>query len=87
LSDTVKAVPVVATQIFIQAGAYSVAENALRLKNRLERLGPVNVYGARINGIDVYRVRLGPVGSVAEADQLLGRVLGSGVTEARIVVD
>jgi rare lipoprotein A len=87
LPETVSVVPVPATQIFVQVGAYSVEANALRVKSRVARLGPVKVYGARINGVDLYRVRLGPVGSVDEADQLLDRVVGAGLTEARIVVD
>jgi rare lipoprotein A len=40
-----------------------------------------------VNGSALYRVRIGPVGSVDEADQLLDRVVGSGAPDARIVVD
>jgi rare lipoprotein A len=87
LSEKVTVVPVTATQIFIQVGAYAVAANALRVKDRLEAIGPVKVYGARVNGVDLYRVRLGPIASVDQADQLLGRVVDAGLTEARIVVD
>lgn len=85
--DKVSVLPVKPTQIYIQAGAYAVASNALKVKSRLDRLGPVKVLGARVNGIDLYRVRIGPIGSVDEADKLLDRVIGSGLTEARIVVD
>jgi rare lipoprotein A len=87
LSGKVTVVPVGATQIFIQVGAYAVAANALRVKDRLDAIGPVKVYGARVNGVDLYRVRLGPIGSVDQADQILGRVVDAGLTEARIVVD
>jgi len=87
LPDTVTVVPVQATRIYIQAGAFAHADNALRVKSRLDPLGPVNVYGARVGGLDVYRVRLGPIDSVDEADRLLGRVVDTGLTEARIVVD
>jgi rare lipoprotein A len=87
LPETVTVVPVKSTQIYIQAGAYARAENALRTKARLDAIGPVKVYGARVNGVDVYRVRLGPIDSVDEADKLLGRVVDTGLTEARIVVD
>jgi len=87
LTEKVTMVPVGATQIFIQVGAYAVAANALRVKDRLEAIGPVKVYGARVNGVDLYRVRLGPIGSVDQADQMLGRVVDAGLTEARIVVD
>jgi rare lipoprotein A len=57
------------------------------VKARLDPLGAVKVMGARINGVDLYRVRLGPIGNVDEADRLLDRVVGTGLTEARIVVD
>src|SRR5690348_2199483 len=57
LSETVVQMPVKATQIYIQAGAFARADNALRVKNRLDPLGPVKVLGARVNGIDLYRVR------------------------------
>ena len=87
LPETVTVVPVKSTQIYIQAGAYARAENALRTKARLDAIGPVKVYGARVNGLDVYRVRLGPIDSVDEADKLLGRVVETGLSEARIVVD
>jgi rare lipoprotein A len=87
LPETVTVVPVKSTQIYIQAGAYARADNALRTKARLDAIGPAKVYGARVNGVDVYRVRLGPIDSVDEADKLLGRVVETGLTEARIVVD
>ena len=42
---------------------------------------------AAVNGIEIYRVRLGPVESVEQADRLLQRVVGSGYPGARIVTD
>jgi rare lipoprotein A len=86
-SEAVSVVPVKPTQIYVQAGAFTKSDNALRLKSRLDPLGSVKVTGVRAQGVDLYRVRLGPVGSVDEADALLARVVGSGVPEARIVVD
>jgi rare lipoprotein A len=35
----------------------------------------------------MYRVRLGPLLTVEQADQLLARIVDSGYPEARIVVD
>lgn len=87
LSETVVQMPVKATQIYIQAGAFARADNALRVKNRLDPLGPVKVLGARVNGIDLYRVRLGPLPNVDAADKMLDRVVAAGLAEARIVVD
>jgi rare lipoprotein A len=75
------------TQIFIQAGAFSRPDNANRVKSRIDQLGPVKVTGVRAQGVDMYRVRLGPIPTVEEADRLLAQVVGSGLAEARIVVD
>jgi rare lipoprotein A len=86
-TDKVVVVPVKSTQIFIQAGAFSQPDNANRVKSRIEQLGTVKVTGVRTQGIDMYRVRLGPIPSVEEADRLLSQVVGSGLAEARIVVD
>jgi rare lipoprotein A len=87
LPGTVTIVPVKPSQIYIQAGAFAVARNALAVKRRLDALGEVKVTGARVNGVDLYRVRLGPIGSVDEADKLLSRVFAAGLTGARIIVD
>jgi rare lipoprotein A len=35
----------------------------------------------------MFRVRLGPIKSVAEADKLLARVSASGYPDARVIVD
>jgi rare lipoprotein A len=86
-TDAVSIVPVKPTQIYIQVGAFTKPDNAWRLKSRLDPLGAVKVTGVRAQGVDLYRVRLGPVANVDEADKLLARVVDSGVAEARIVVD
>ena len=87
LPETVQVVPVHASHIFIQAGAYGKAANALRMQALIGELGQVVVTGAKVNGVDVYRVRLGPIASVEEADRLLTRVVSAGAGDAKIVVD
>jgi rare lipoprotein A len=87
LSESVSILPVKPSHIFIQAGAYASGTNAVRMKEKLEALGPVVVAGARVNGMDIFRVRLGPVATVDEADQLLARAVGVGAIDAKIVVD
>jgi rare lipoprotein A len=87
LPAQVTTVAVRTTSIYVQAGAFAQPENALRLKAKLTPLGNVNVSGATVNGASLYRVRIGPIPSVDEADRVLERVVDSGVPEARIVVD
>jgi rare lipoprotein A len=75
------------TQIYVQAGAFAQMDNANRVRQRVATLGSVQVSGVRINGNNLFRVRLGPVANVDEADRLLARVLATGLPDARIVVD
>jgi len=74
-------------RLFVQAGAFTNPDNAARLKERLTKVGKVTVADVVLKGVRYYRVRLGPVNDVAEADRLLRRVNGAGAGEARIVVD
>ncbi len=83
----VKVFPVHATKMYIQAGAFSVYDNAERLKNKMSSLGNASISAAQIGGREVYRVRLGPVGSVEESDSLLDKAIAAGFTESRIVVE
>ena len=88
MPEKVRLVPVSSpAHIFIQAGAFSVRDNAQRLQSRIATLGSVQVMMASVKGIEMYRVRLGPLTSVEEADQALARVVDSGYPEARIIVD
>lgn len=75
------------TEIFIQAGAFLDFNNANKLSAQLSPLGAAKVYQVLVNGQDFYRVRLGPVYEVDEADQLLAKLINSGHTNARIVIE
>ncbi|MGQ0663271.1 MAG: SPOR domain-containing protein, partial [Pseudomonadota bacterium] len=74
------------TGIFVQAGAFANYDAAYRLSARLSRYGRAQVTPVAVGGQQLYRVRVGPVDSVAEADGLLEHV-ALVVPEARIVVD
>lgn len=74
-------------QLYIQAGAFSMPDNARRVQSRIARLGKVRVMTAAVNGLEVFRVRLGPVVSREQADRLLHSVVNSGCPGARIVTD
>jgi len=74
-------------KIFVQAGAFTSVDNARKLQQSLQKIGPVTLAQALVKGVQYYRVRLGPADSVAAADKLLARVSKAGVSGARIVVD
>ena len=78
---------VVSSRLFVQAGAYAQYTNANRARAFLSSLGPVKVTSILVEGRDLFRVRLGPLSTVAEADGYLDAVVGAGYTDARIIVE
>lgn len=86
-ADTVTVEPVSATKIFIQAGAFSNYDNANRVHARLYKLGEVKISPVLIGGRDLFRVRVGPLASVDDADLMLEQVIRSGYTDARTIID
>src|SRR5690606_31272812 len=80
-------VPVHRTQTYVQAGAFTQGANAVRPRRRLVTLGNVQISKALVGTDSFYRVRVGPMAGVAQADELLETLLGNGFNDARVVVD
>lgn len=80
-------VPVRATNMYVQAGAFTNQGNANRLVHQLMKLGPTKIIPVIVGNQKFYRVRVGPIGSLAEADRILGQVVATGNEQARIVVE
>jgi rare lipoprotein A len=87
LNGSVSYQPVKPTNIFIQAGAFLQQGNALKLTQQLASLGQTRVTQARVGTQTFYRVRLGPIAKIEDADTLLQKVIGTGQPDARIVVE
>jgi rare lipoprotein A len=79
--------PVQPSSIFIQAGAFTKKKNAEVLTAELRQLGQTTMTPVKVGGQQFYRVRLGPLSSVTEADRLLQELVRRGHPEARIIVD
>lgn len=77
---------VTSTGIYVQAGAFGVQENAVKLSEKLSAIAPAKVEPVNYSGRTLYKVRLGPLSNVREADNVLGRVLANGQSDAIIVV-
>lgn len=86
-TQQVQVVPVKPTNLYVQAGAFSVFDNAHRLGARLSTVGPVAVTQVQTKAGHLFRVRLGPFANLQDADSLLERLIASGIPEARIVAD
>jgi rare lipoprotein A len=86
--------PAANPKLYLQVGAFTQRDNAISLRDRLEReaLRPIFVHSSPggSDGADsatVYRVRIGPLASVEEGDRLTERVVQLGISDARIVVE
>jgi rare lipoprotein A len=83
LPERVTRVPARPGLLFVETATFSrrdLAERqAARIGGQVEAIGPRNRQS--------FRVRIGPIAGVAEADRALERTLRAGVSEARILVD
>ena len=75
------------TRLFVQAGAFSFLKNAESLRQRLSGLADASVTPAKVNGQELYRVRVGPIGSLEQADATLEKLIDNGHIDARIIID
>ena len=75
--------------LFIQVGAFRVRNNAERLKNRLDasNLGPVRIVSGALTSNPLYRVQVGPLSSVNEADQVADNLASLGINDTQVILD
>ena len=75
------------TTLYTQAGAFAIEANARRLRDRLTAAGIANVELSTDAGRSPqwFRVRIGPVESVAAFDALIARLRTLGIANAKLV--
>lgn len=75
--------------LFVQAGAFATESNASRLLAQLRAKGIDKgfVREDRVNDKPMFRVRIGPIPSVAQFDKVVARLKSLGVTDARLALD
>jgi rare lipoprotein A len=78
-----------AVALYIQVGAFADADNAQRVLARLQSNGVPHVFSLLSSGSGraLRRVRIGPIGTVEEFDQLAARLAALGYPEARLAND
>lgn len=75
-------------KLYLQAGAFVSRNNAEQLKTRLNGLLARHEISTGFNNQNkLYRVRIGPLASIDEADQLAEKISQAGVASPYIVVD
>lgn len=86
-NGVVTVAPVQRAQIFVQAGSFVNYQNAEALRSKLSRIASANVKPMQIGKQKYYRVRLGPLLNVKDADYVLEKVVARGHSNAAIVVE
>lgn len=86
-APVVTQVAVSPTNIYVQAGSFTVPDNAARLAQALGTLAPTTVTQAYVGGVLFHRVRLGPFAAVPEADAILAALIARNNAQAIIVVE
>ena len=71
--------------LYVQAGSFGREENARTLADRLGSLGTSSIKSVDVDGKTWYRVRVGPVGDKAEAEQIIRQMAEMEVPNAQIV--
>jgi rare lipoprotein A len=72
--------------MFVQVGAFAERANAVTLARRLNTLSPSVVSAANVNGRTLFRVRMGPIADLEQADRLLTKAVEAGHQDARLIV-
>ncbi len=78
--------PVVPTKLYVQAGTFSVYSNAEKLARNMFHIAPTVIEPiSRSNGVRLYKVKLGPIDTLAHADRVLTKVVEFGLPTAMVV--
>ena len=75
--------------MYLQVGAFSQRDNADRMRSRLQtaNVGTIQVVEGRSDSGPLYRVRVGPLASVNEADRIANTLVSQGISDTRVIVD
>jgi rare lipoprotein A len=75
--------------IYVQAGSFSNASNADRLVSQLRQKGypQADVFSDLVDGRSLYRVRIGPIPTVTQFDEVVAQLRTLGIADARLATD
>lgn len=76
-------------RVYLQVGAFQSRDNAVRLRDRIAEIPMANVrvQQGSTPKAPIYRVRIGPLASVDEVDELSNLLERHGLDSSRIVID
>ncbi len=72
---------------FVQAGSFANPGNAEHLRQQLQSVGKSEIDTVQLNGKTLYRVRLGPLPDVSQANAVADKLGSFGVTAPKVIAD
>ncbi|MEQ6340884.1 MAG: SPOR domain-containing protein [Gammaproteobacteria bacterium] len=77
------------TKLYLQAGAFAERGKAEQLRSRLQEQvsGNIKISPSKKAQNTIYRVRIGPLASVEETDQMAAKLVDLGIRESQVVSD
>ncbi len=85
-SSNVLNLPVGNSPLFVQVAAFSNIMTAQKLKNKLVEAMLTKVTKVMVDGRPLFRVRIGPLRGITEADSVLQSLISQGFPGARVIV-
>lgn len=85
-TDVIELTPV-STNIFVQVGAFKQESNAQAVFSKISDIDRSAISHFDDDGVQIFRVRIGPLTEIAAADKVLDKVIKRGFRSAKIVLD
>lgn len=75
--------------VFLQIGSFSKWDNAIKLRDQLEKsnIRPVSIKTARVKSVRYFRVRVGPLENLGKAEQISSRLKNIGIHDSRVIIE
>jgi rare lipoprotein A len=75
--------------VFLQVGSFSIWDNAIKLRDRLENSGirPIEIATVTVNSKRYFRVRVGPVENLGETERINDKLRHLGIDNGRVIIE
>lgn len=75
--------------VFLQVGSFSVWDNAIKLRDQLEQanIRPVTIATVNVKSARYFRVRVGPIDNLGQAEKINSQVRQLGIHDGRVIIE
>lgn len=75
--------------VFLQVGSFSIWDNAIKLRDQLEQanIRPVAIATVNVKSARYFRVRVGPIENLGQAEKINSQVKQFGIHDGRVIIE